>query len=62
MIQSSSAYLYKMAIIEEIFEEEADQIVKVESLKKEGNEFFGQGEFEKAYEKYQVRRERILHD
>ncbi|KAF1770080.1 hypothetical protein GCK72_001898 [Caenorhabditis remanei] len=42
-----------MAIIEEIFEEEADQIVKVESLKKEGNEFFGQGEFEKAYEKYQ---------
>lgn len=43
-----------MAIIEEIFEDEEDQITKVDSLKKEGNNFFANGEFEKANEKYQV--------
>ncbi|CCD62123.1 TPR_REGION domain-containing protein [Caenorhabditis elegans] len=42
-----------MAIIEEIFEDEEDQITKVDSLKKEGNNFFANGEFEKANEKYQ---------
>ncbi|CAO4362278.1 unnamed protein product [Caenorhabditis nigoni] len=42
-----------MAVIEEIVEGEEEQLVKVETLKKEGNEFFGKGEFEKADEKYQ---------
>ncbi|CAP31723.2 Protein CBG12801 [Caenorhabditis briggsae] len=43
-----------MAVIEEIVEGEEEQLAKVEHLKKEGNEFFGKGEFEKADEKYQA--------
>lgn len=51
---SLSLYQFRMAIVEEVVEGEDDQLAKVEALKKEGNELFGKGEFDKAHAKYQV--------